>query len=184
MRPRAAQVEAVDRRAVVAVAAHRPQREELIGRHLAVQRVTARESERALELERREHLAVQDRAGHVGEVPADALDRTVGDLVGDRVPRPFGQRVGLREHVDGEDVLAVGRERRVEHARDAELDVRLQRGDTEAHAHLVAVEAVERRRQLDQAAVVGLDSRCRCRRACAGSSASARLIFMLTPSQR
>ena len=59
---RAAHVEVADRRAVARPARHRAQEEELLERQLALEDVAFGEAELALEVERRQHLAVQDDA--------------------------------------------------------------------------------------------------------------------------
>ena len=59
MRPRAAQVQATDRRPVVRVPAHRTHEQQLVGRHVAVQRVAARAGRGAA-------------PGRAGSAPGDA----------------------------------------------------------------------------------------------------------------
>src|SRR5688572_5146999 len=121
----AAQVEAVDRRPVVGVAAHRAQREELVEGHVAVQGVPAGDAEQALEVDRAEHLALLDRVGEAGHVALESGDRAVSDGVAMLVPGPLPrrQRVRLGVDVDRQHVLALRGERRIVEGRDADLDV-------------------------------------------------------------
>src|SRR5664279_2029437 len=67
----AAHVEAGDGCAVVAVAEHRPRRPELVERHLAMHDVAADQSELALEVQRRQRDAADNRAPEAG---SEALD--------------------------------------------------------------------------------------------------------------
>src|SRR5206468_6108413 len=54
MRPGAAQVEPADRRSIVGPAPDRPEEQQLVGRHVTVERVAAGEAEEPLEIKRRQ----------------------------------------------------------------------------------------------------------------------------------
>ena len=82
----AAQVQAADRRAVVGPAGDGAEAEELMGVHRALHDVAAGDAERALQVERREDLAVLDRARHVRRVFGEHFDAAVGELFFDVVP--------------------------------------------------------------------------------------------------
>ena len=72
MRRRAAHVEAADRRAVLRPAGRGAQEEQLLERQLALEDVAFGQAPLALEVERREHLAVQDDVADVRRVLGDA----------------------------------------------------------------------------------------------------------------
>ncbi len=156
MRARAAQVQAVDRRSVRPVAADRTQEQQLIRRHVAVHVMTAGECEPSFEIERREHLAMQDRPRQVRERHADAIDHAVGDRILAFVPRAVRERVGLGPHTDRHDVRPLRRQARVGHARHAQLHVRLGRRLAGRGPRLVVVQVVQGLRELDQRPVIRL----------------------------
>ena len=91
-----------------------------------------------------------------GIIVPELVEQAIGDPVALGVPVRAGQAVGLRAKAERRDVAPRRRERRVEHARDAELDVRGRRRDPAPRALLVGVHAGERQRELDQPAVVVL----------------------------
>src|SRR3990170_3942237 len=65
MGSRSAEVQVLDRRAILGPARDRPEEEELVRRELAVEDVPAREAELPLQIQRRQYLAVEDRLGQV-----------------------------------------------------------------------------------------------------------------------
>ena len=82
----AAQVEAADRRAVVGPAGDGAEAEQLVGVHRPLHDVAAGDAERALQIERREDLAMFDRARHVGRVFGEHFDAAIGEGFFDVVP--------------------------------------------------------------------------------------------------
>ena len=117
-------VQAVDRRPEVGVTGRGSHVEELIGGELAVKDVAADQPVFVLHLERPDHLTVKDRIGEAGRHGVDACDHPVGvgvELVAAVRSRPR-VRNPLREH--RHHVLAFGRERGVEHGRDADVGER------------------------------------------------------------
>ena len=84
MRRRSAHVEVAHRRLVLRPARRRPQEEQLLERQLALEDVAFGQAEVALDVERRQHLPVQD----------DVLD--VRRVLGDRVDDGVAERLALR----------------------------------------------------------------------------------------
>ena len=110
MGPGTAQVHPGDRRPIVAVARDRPEAEHLIRRELALHDVAAEQAEPLLDVRRREHLDVLDRALEAGRELAERLQHPRRVLVAAPVvPRALAQLVrpvlAEREH----QVLALGR---------------------------------------------------------------------------
>ena len=68
VRARSAQVQTLQRHAVVSRADHRPRAEQLVEAHLAVEDVAADEAEAALEVERRMDLPPEHRLGESGRM--------------------------------------------------------------------------------------------------------------------
>ena len=96
MRRRAAHVEAADRRAVLRPARRRPQEEELLERELALEDVALRQPEHALDVERRQHLPVQDPLADVRRVDGDRVDDGVAERLALVVPVALLQVVRAR----------------------------------------------------------------------------------------
>ena len=112
VRGRAAHVEAAHGRAVAGPARHRPQEEELLERQLALEDVALGQAPLALEVERGQHLAVQDELLDVGRVLRDGVDHGVAERLALLVPRALAQLVGRVLHEARQDVLAGRRDRR------------------------------------------------------------------------
>src|SRR4051794_19740895 len=73
----AAQVKAANRRSVVGPAGDWAEAEKLMGAHRALHDVTARDAERAFEVERRQHLSMFDRARNIRRVFGKHFDAAV-----------------------------------------------------------------------------------------------------------
>ncbi len=80
VRARAAEIQALDRHAVVGVPRRGPQGVDLVRVQGAVEDVAAAQPELALEIERREHLAPDHRAREVGRVALDRDDDVIGGV--------------------------------------------------------------------------------------------------------
>src|SRR6185437_13485599 len=90
MGARAAQVEALERHAVIRGADHRPRAEQLVGAHLAVENVAAGEAEAPLQIERRMDLPPDHRLGEAGCVRVHRSDDLIRCLFALLVPAPAG----------------------------------------------------------------------------------------------
>ena len=123
----AAQVEALDRRAVVGHPGYRSHAEPAAERHVAVQLVALEQPELVLEIEGAEAAYVGDDLGQVGDEPGQDLDASRAEPVTDLRPRSFGQMVGGVPEVDAHDVLAGRREPGTGHRRDEPPHERLVR---------------------------------------------------------
>src|SRR5436309_14737314 len=77
MRAGAAQVQPRHRRAVIRPTGHRPEGEELVRAHLPMRLVRFRQAEPALQVERRDHVAGEDRLREVRGVLGKRLDHAV-----------------------------------------------------------------------------------------------------------
>ena len=127
VRAGAAEVEALDRRAVLRVARDRPHEEELLEVQVAVEDVALGQAVGALEVERRQDLPRDDGAGHVGRVFADLPDDPVAEQLPVLVPGPLLQAVGDVLDEAGHDVPAFRREARVHVRGDDAVDPELLR---------------------------------------------------------
>ena len=116
MRRGAAEVDAVDRRA-----RRQPVLPHLVGRDLALEDVAAGQADALLDVRRAEHLVVDEDVAEAGRERVDQRDELLRDLVAARVP------VALREVVrrvlaeDAQQVVALGRGRRVVAGLDVDL---------------------------------------------------------------
>src|SRR5262249_2410150 len=99
MRAGAAQIEILDRRRGAGPREERTADEQLIERQLAVEDVAAGEAVVALEVERRDHLARDDRRGEAGGEPLDRPRRGRAEAVALGVPRRAAQMVRRVLHV-------------------------------------------------------------------------------------
>ena len=70
---------AADRRAVLRPVGHRPEEEQLLERELALEDVALGQADDALDVRRREHLAVEDRALQVRRVLGERVDDRVAE---------------------------------------------------------------------------------------------------------
>ena len=109
-----AEVEAVDRGSIVRPPRDRPHEEELLDVEITVEDVPLRETEGALEVERRHHLHRLDRAGDVRRVPADPVDHALPQELPVIIPGSGAQPVRDVLHEARHDVLPRGGERRVD----------------------------------------------------------------------
>ena len=166
------------------IPAHGPQEQQLVGRHVAVQRVAAGQPHQPLHVQRRHHLTMLDQVGQLREVLGDRRDRPVRTIVLDVVPRSLAQPVGLGVHVDRDDVLALGRERRIVHGREAQFDVRGVGRDPLHGLRLLRVHVGDERVQLHDPGVVGLHAALGQSPPRTAAREAPRLILMLVPMQR
>src|SRR5581483_3778012 len=79
VRPRAAQVQALDAEPVARMTEQRPPREPAVEPGLGVERVAAREPVLALEVDRRQHLPAGDELAQARRVPLHRLHDEVGE---------------------------------------------------------------------------------------------------------
>ena len=128
VRARSAQIEALERHPIIGRADHRPSAEQLVEAHLAVENVAADQAEAALEVERRMDLPADHRLGEARRVGIDRRDDRVGRFLALLVPAPPGPEVVAEMLAEQRrDMLALGREARVQGRRDQHLDDRLLR---------------------------------------------------------
>ncbi len=113
-----------DRRLVARPAGRRTQEEQLLERQLALEDVPFRQPELALDVERRQHLPVQDDVADVRRVLGDRVDDGVAERLALLVPRGRLQFVRRVLHEAREDVLARRRHRRIGERRNHHVDVR------------------------------------------------------------
>ena len=144
--------EAVDRRAVVGPAWHRTQEEELFERQLALEDVALGERPRALEIERRHHLTVQDDVFQVRRVFRQRVDDGVAERLALIVPRAFGQRVRRVLDEARHHVLAGRRHRRIGQRRNHHVHVRAPRKPPVLRIVVGALHVVDAGRDRDRAA--------------------------------
>ena len=84
-----------------------PKGEELVERHVAVQGMTTGHAEETLEVERAQDLAVHDESGRSGMTRARRSTAASATFSLMSSHSPIGQGVGLRVHIDRDDVMAV-----------------------------------------------------------------------------
>ena len=102
---------------------------DLPGQQFAVEDVPAGETERRLEIGRREDLPVFDRAREIRRVGGELCDDAVGDRITiGRLPRPVGAVVGKVLREDREDVFAGRRQARIRRRLHEAFEHRLARG--------------------------------------------------------
>ena len=84
---RASQVQTSDARyPIIRQFGQRAKRKHLIKRHFDVHHVAAQQAERALQIQRRLHITVGDRAAHIGRVTVHHFQQFVGFALADAVP--------------------------------------------------------------------------------------------------
>ena len=125
MRPRPAEVEALDRQTISRRAEQRPPREELIQRHFAVHRVAVRQAVLPFEIERREDGDAGRLAPDVGRVSLQRGQGQLGKAVPKSVPIPHPQSVRRVLKDRSQDVATTGEEGRVRQGRNGGLEVGL-----------------------------------------------------------
>src|SRR5436309_8763827 len=106
MRARPAKVKPLDRRSVARPAKQRPHGEELVERELSVVDVPARERVSLLEVERRDHLPVDDEAGKTRGIFGQGLHHRIAQSVTLTDPTPALELEGGKLNVDGHDLLS------------------------------------------------------------------------------
>src|ERR1043166_817314 len=90
---RAAHVEVSNRRAVLRPAGRGAEEEELFEREFALEDVALGETELAFEVERRQHLPVQDDVTYVRRMLGDGVNDGVAELLAPLVPVAFFQMI-------------------------------------------------------------------------------------------
>jgi len=127
MRGGTTHIKVVDGRAVISPAGDGTEEKELLEGELTLENIALRETELALEVERRENLATGDNFFDVGSVLGDGVDDDVAEGLALIVPRAFGEFVGRVLNEAGHHVLARRRDARIGETRDDDIDVRLAR---------------------------------------------------------
>ena len=126
MRARPAQIEPLQRHPIIGRADHRPRAEQLVEPHLAVENVAADQPEAALEVERRMDLPPEHRAWQPRRMAVDRGDDRVRRFLALVVPAPSRPEIVAEMLAEqARDMLALGREARVERRGDQHLDDRL-----------------------------------------------------------
>ena len=124
MRRRSAHPQVAHRRRVLRPPGHRAREEQLFERQLALEDIALGQPEVALEVERRQHLPVQDDVADVRRVLGDRVDDRVAERLALVVPGARRQLVRRVLHEAREDVLARRRDRRIGQRRDHHVHVR------------------------------------------------------------
>src|SRR5262245_6471714 len=117
MRRGAAHVELSDRRAVLCPAGRGAQEEQLFERQLPLKDVALGQAPLALEIERRDDLAMKNDVADVRCVLGERVDDRIPELLLMVVPRALFQMVGSVLHEARHDVLARRRDRWIGQAR-------------------------------------------------------------------
>ena len=79
MRGRSAHVEIANRRSILGPAGGRAQKEKLLERQLALKNISFRQTKVPFEIERSQHLAMQNQILDVGRVLCDGIDYRVAN---------------------------------------------------------------------------------------------------------
>ena len=128
MRGRSAHVKIFDGSAEARPARHRPQKEKLLERKLALEDVAFAQSVVAFDVERRKHLLVQDDVFYVGRVFGNRIDDVVAERLFFGVPvKPRLQLVGRVLHEAGHHMLSGRGDRRIGQRRNHHVDIRTPR---------------------------------------------------------
>src|SRR5688572_21383521 len=125
MRPRTALPVALDRRPVLRPRRRWPEEKELMQRELALEDVPLGQPGNALDVGRREHLAVPDDGPDVRRVALERVDHRVTERLTLLVGPPTGDPVGRVLYEYAHDVLAWRRHPGVDHRRDHDVHVRV-----------------------------------------------------------
>src|SRR4029077_2937084 len=89
MRARSAQVESIDRSAILRPARYRPHEEQLLQRQIAVKNISLREAIGPLQIQRCQHLAGDDGSGNVGGILANLANNAISQDFPVFIPRPL-----------------------------------------------------------------------------------------------
>ncbi len=127
MRGRAAHIKLVDGSAVVRPTGDRTKEKELLEREFALENISLREAELALEIERRENLAPDDNLFDVGGMFGDGVDDSVAEGFALFVPRPSGELVRRVLNEARHNVLARWSDAWIGQAGNDDINVRLAR---------------------------------------------------------
>src|SRR5437870_706824 len=106
MSGRSAHVEIFYWRTILCPAGRGPQEEELLKRQLTLKNVSFRQSELTFEIERRQHLSMQNYVFNIRSVFGDRLNHGVPKLFSLLVPGPFFQVIRRVLHKTRHHVLA------------------------------------------------------------------------------
>ena len=124
MRCRSAHPQVPDRGRVVGPTRNGPEEEQLFQRELALKDVAFGEPELALEIERRQHLAMEDDVADVRRVLREGVYDGVAKRFALLVPRAACQCIRSVLHEARQNVLAGRRDRRIRQRRDHDIDIR------------------------------------------------------------
>src|SRR5947208_8938234 len=122
-----AKVKSLARRSVARPAEQRPHGEELVERRLPVVDVPARERVSLLEVERRDHLPVEDEAGKTRSIFGQGLDHRIAQSVALTAPTPALELERGKLHADGHHLLSGGRKRGIAEGGNCGVEDRLGR---------------------------------------------------------
>ena len=122
MRAGAAKKKAADGRFVTRPIENGTHGEKLIESELAMKNVASGEAVGSFEIKRRDDLHVFDEIGQIRRVSGQGFDNGVAQVVAARVPVPFFQLEWGELDAGGEDVLAIGSERRIENRWDGDIE--------------------------------------------------------------
>jgi len=124
MRAGAAKKKSADGRFVTRPIQNGTHGEKLIECELAVKNVASGKAVGSFEIKRRDDLHGFDEIGQIRRVSGQGLDNGVAQLVAARVPVPFFQSEWSELHAGGENVLAIGSERRIENRGNGDVEIR------------------------------------------------------------
>ena len=125
MSGRSAQIKIFDGGAELGVSRYRAQKKELLERKFSLENISFAQSEVPLEVQRGQHLLVQDDVFDVGRVLSDGVDDIVAECFFLIVPvHPRTQLVGSVLHEAGHDVFSRRRYGRIGQRRNHYVDVR------------------------------------------------------------
>src|SRR6202158_3763681 len=122
MRRRSAHIQIIDGSAVVGPAGHRPKKEKLLERKLALKNVALRKSKFALQIKRRKYLAMQNYAFYVRRIFRDGIYNVVAERFFLLVPSAFRKLVGSVLHEARQHMFARRRDGRIGQAGNNHID--------------------------------------------------------------
>ena len=108
MRTRPAETQTLQRGPIIGMTANRTQEEQLIRLHVAVSVVAPRRRKASLQIQRAQHIPVQDRPGKVRNGIAESRDNTIGDRILDAVRVADCKLAQLGPHSDSHNVPSPG----------------------------------------------------------------------------
>ena len=103
----AAKIQAINRCVVVAPAWNRAHGSELMERHASLEDVPSSKPKDSFEIDRREHLPMENRVRHVGCKARDFCDAAIGELLFDVIQTALCQLVGSVLHKQRDNVMSL-----------------------------------------------------------------------------